>query len=68
MQEMVRFMCYVKLNHMLHRLVNLPPISLSFNLAVVVPRWSISRVSSIPQYLIREELTLIGQGVDYQGL
>ena len=42
---MVRFSRIIELNHMFHRPNNPPPIPLSFNLAIVVPRRSIYRVS-----------------------
>ena len=46
-QALVRFgssRCF-ELNHMLHRLCGPPSIPLSFNLAVVLPRWSAYCVS-----------------------
>ena len=39
-QDQVRFFALHRINHMLHRLCGPPSIPLSFNLAVVLPRWS----------------------------
>ncbi len=35
----VRFLAYIELNHMLHRLCGPPSIPLSFTVAGVLPRW-----------------------------
>jgi hypothetical protein len=67
---------------MLHRLCDPPSIPLSFNLAAVVPRRSGCALAKISSYIwlkytsrisnkVRNEkkyFTLIGQGVDYQGI
>ena len=44
-QAWVRFFALLRLNHMLHRLCGPPSISLSFNLATVLPRRGAYRVS-----------------------
>jgi hypothetical protein len=61
------FACCIELNHMLHRLFRPPSIPLSFGLAAVLPRWSVSRVSwaTSPR---RQGQTLIVYGMDYQGI
>ncbi len=38
-QDLVRFFAFFELNHILHCLCGPPSIPLSFNLAVVLPRW-----------------------------
>ncbi len=38
-QDLVRFFAWFELNHILHCLCGPPSIPLSFNLAVVLPRW-----------------------------
>ncbi len=45
-QGQVRFFALIELSHILHRLCRPPSISLSFNLATVLPRRHIYRVSS----------------------
>ncbi len=44
-QGQVRFFALIELSHILHRLCRPPSISLSFNLATVLPRRHIYRVS-----------------------
>ncbi len=44
-QSQVRFFALIELSHILHRLCRPPSISLSFNLAAVLPRRHIYRVS-----------------------
>ena len=39
-QALVRFFAFFELNHILHRLCGPPSIPLSFNLAIVLPRWN----------------------------
>ncbi len=41
----VRFFAWIELNHMLHCLCGPPSIPLSFNLAIVLPRWDTYCVS-----------------------
>lgn len=51
---------------MLHRLCGPPSIPLSFNLAIVLPRWDTYHfrlVTELPQQLVS-----IVYGVDYQGI
>ncbi len=44
-QALVRFLAYIELNHMLHRLCGPPSIPLSFTLASILPRRCTYRVS-----------------------
>ena len=67
---------------MLHRLCDPPSIPLSFNLAAVVPRWNAYALAKIiSSYMtklvklfkampskLKNIFTLMGQGVDYQGI
>ena len=38
-KALVRFFALLRINHILHRLCGPPSIPLSFNLAIVLPRW-----------------------------
>ena len=54
---------------MLHRLCGPPSIPLSFNLAVVLPRWITYRFRlGTQQPKVAEHLVIIVYGVDYQGI
>ncbi len=50
-QTLVRFLVYIELNHMLHRLCGGPSIPLSFTLASILPRRCTQRVRSGTEYL-----------------
>ena len=51
---------------MLHRLCGPPSIPLSFNLAIVLPRWDTYHFRLVTEFL--QQLVSIVYGVDYQGI
>ena len=52
---------------MLHRLCGPPSIPLSFNLAIVLPRWDTYHFRLVTEYK-PQQLVSIVYGVDYQGI
>lgn len=53
---------------MLHRLCGPPSIPLSFNLAIVLPRWITYHFRLITELFKIQQLVIIVYGVDYQDI